>query len=457
MEAYEEFDRRQPGWIKVELQPQVLTRCWLSRERRRAEDNRPRVPGSVAAVAAPRVPLQIVSPSRRLDAALRLAAGPSSGTLSATLSYLCAQLSALCASPIASVYVLEDKDDLVLRGNHGFPDAVLGEVRLKVGQGITGTALESMRPMTVADSEVVEQFEYFPQLAEERYPAFLALPLLAGPRPRGVLVLQRETGPFSESDVLLAIAASRAVTAVLEAQHPQGANLLLHGAGNRRGRVLAAAQVVSRALPRRQRQAEDSSDDPHSDLINAFTAEREEIRVLADRARSALRERVRELEEAATVVEDARLQERAVEHLSAGLPPSLALERIAGEFARTLASHGPAARRAVDVEAFLGAVAHRYAGLEPGRVRRGELIVAVHLSALSALRGWASGAVGALCASPAEQATGVPVLTALGLPVASGVRQLFDAVGNGTRIALDSDSGEIYVNPTAAQAAAWRR
>src|SRR5205807_838041 len=83
------------------------------------------------------------------------------------------------------------------------------------------------------------------------------------------------------------------------------------------------------------------------------------------------------------------------------LPPSLALERIAAEFARTLASHGPAARRAVDVEAFLGAVAHRYAGLEPVRVRRGELIVAVHVSGLSALRAWASGAVGALCAGAA--------------------------------------------------------
>jgi phosphotransferase system, enzyme I, PtsP len=415
------------------------------------------LPARVESVAAPRVPLQIVSPTRRLDAALRLAAGPSAGTLSATLNYLCEQLSVLCGSPIASVYVLEDKDDLVLRGNHGFPAAVLGEVRLKVGQGITGTALETMRPMTVADAEVVEQFEYFPQLAEERYPAFLALPLLAGPRPRGVLVLQREAGPFAESDVLLATAASRSVTAVLEAQHPQGANLLLHGAGNRCGRVLAAAHVLSRALPRRQRASETSSDDPHTDLMNAFTAEREEIRALAERARSTLRERVRELEEAATVAEDARLQERAVEHLAAGLPPSLALERIAGEFARTLASHGPAARRAVDVEAFLGAVAHRYAGLEPGRVRRGELIVAVHLSGLSALRGWASGAVGALSAAASGDATGVPVLTALGLPVASGVRQLFDAVGNGTRVALDSDSGEVYVNPTAAQAAAWRR
>jgi phosphotransferase system enzyme I (PtsP) len=310
--------------------------------------------------------------------------------------------------------------------------------------------------MTVDDAALVEQFEYFPQLAEERYPAFLALPLLAGPRPRGVLVLQREAGPFSENDVLLAIAASRAVTAVLEAQHPQGANLLLHGAGNGRGRVIGVAQVLSRALPRRQRIA-DISDDPSSDLLNAFTAEREDLRALADRARSAAEGRVRELEEAATVIEDARLQERAIEHLNARLPPSLALERIAAEFARALASHGPAARRAIDVEAFLGAVAHRHAGMEPIPVRRGEIVAAVHLSGISALRAWASGAVGALVAGTAEESTGVPVLTALKVPVASGLRQLFDTVGNGTRVALDSDSGEVYVNPTAAQAASWRR
>src|SRR5262249_5509986 len=181
---------------------------------------------------------------------------------------------------------------------------------------------------------------------------------------------QREAGPFSEADVLLATAASRALTAVLEAQHPEGASLLLHGIGNRRGRVLGAAWVLSRALPRRQRAVAVASDDPHSDLLNAFTAEREEIRALADRARSSLRERVRELEEAATVVEDARLQERALEHLSAGLPPSLALERIAAEFARTLASHGPAAPRAAGVEAVPRAGAPPSARSEPPRGAR---------------------------------------------------------------------------------------
>jgi phosphotransferase system enzyme I (PtsP) len=408
-------------------------------------------------MATPRVSLRLLPPSRRLDAALRLAAGPGAGTLSASLNYLCAQLSDLCEAPIASVYVLEDREDLVLRGNHGFPEEVLGEVRLKVGQGITGTALETMRPMTVDDAGIVEQFEYFPQLAEERYPAFLALPLLAGSRPRGVLVLQREAGPFSEADVLLATAASRAVTTVLEGQHPTGANLLLHGTGNARGRVLATACVLSRALPRRQRASEVASEDPRSDLMNAFAAEREELRALLDRARSALREPARALDEVATLIEDVRLQERAAEHLHAGLTPSLALERIAAEFARALVNHGPVARRASDVEAFLGAVAHRYAGLEPVRVRRGELIVCVNLSGLSALRGWASGAVGAVCAGKAEDATGVPLLTALGLPVTCGLRQVFEAVGNGTRVALDSDAGDVYVNPTAAQAASWRR
>jgi phosphoenolpyruvate-protein kinase (PTS system EI component) len=154
---------------------------------------------------------------------------------------------------------------------------------------------------------------------------------------------------------------------------------------------------------------------------------------------------------------DARVEERAHEHLEAGVPPALALERIAAEVARSLGSAGPAARRAVDVEAFLGAVAHRLSGIEPQRVRRGELLVAVHLSGLAALRGWAAGATGAVCATPAADSTGAPLLTALGLPVVSAVRTIFEGASQGDRVALDAGTGEVIVNPSAAQAAAWRK
>ncbi len=141
---------------------------------------------------APRIPTEIVG-SARVDAALKFAAGADPSTpLPSSLRYLCELLSTLCAAPVASVYVLEGKDDLVLRGNHGFPAGAIGEVRLQVGQGITGTAVETLRPVTVDDAGLTAQFAHFPQLAEERYPAFLAVPLLAGARPRGALVLQRE-------------------------------------------------------------------------------------------------------------------------------------------------------------------------------------------------------------------------------------------------------------------------
>ena len=403
--------------------------------------------------APPRVPVQIVERSERVQAALRFAAGASAaGSLSAGLCHLCEQLAGMTGSPVASVYVLEADHELVLRGTFGFTRDAIGEVRMKVGQGITGTCVESMSPVTVNDARLSEQFEYFPQLAEERYPAFLAVPLLSGARPRGALVLQREAGPFTENDLICAIAATRALTALIDAQTPAGAHLILRGDGNKRGRALGVATLLSRALPRR-----DTRKASPEQLSGAFRAERDEVLQLADRARGAVAKASRELEEICTTLTDVRLEERAQEHVARYVPPSLALERIAGEVARSLAQHGPAARRGVDIEAFLGGVARRLSGIEPQRLRRGELVISVHLPGIVALRAWAAGATGAICATPREDSTGGALLTALKMPVVWGVRDIFESVSQGDRVAFDSDTGEVIVNPSAAQAAAWRR
>jgi GAF domain-containing protein len=179
--------------------------------------------GYTTRMDSPRVPALIIG-GPRVDAALKFAAGADpSGDLGTSLRYLCEVLSSLCNAPVASVYVLEGKDDLVLRGNFGFPARAIGEVRLTVGQGITGTAVETLRPVSVDDAGLTAQFAYFPQLAEERYPAFLAVPLLDGARPRGALVLQREQGPFTEADVLLALSCARTLAALLDGEHTQGA------------------------------------------------------------------------------------------------------------------------------------------------------------------------------------------------------------------------------------------
>jgi len=397
--------------------------------------------------------VQIVGRSERVQAALRFAAGASpDGSLSAGLCFLCQELAAMTGSPVASAYVLEGGGELVLRGTFGFTHDAIGEVRMKVGQGITGTCVETMSPVTVDDARLTEQFEYFPQLAEERYPAFLAIPLISSSSPRGALVLQREAGPFSESDIVLAISATRPFTALIDAQNPAGAHLILRGEGNGRGRSLGVATLLSRALPRR-----DTRKTTQEQLQAAFAAERAEAMQLAERARPALGGPCRELEEICTTLADVRLEERAQEHVAKYVPPSIALERIAAEVARSLAQHGPAARRGVDIEAFLGAVARRLAGIEPQRLRRGELVVSVHLPGLVALRAWTAGVTGAICATPRQDSTGGNLLTGLGMPVVWGVRDIFESVSQGDRVALDSDGGEVVINPSAAQAAAWRR
>jgi len=397
----------------------------------------------------------------RVEAALKFAAGVDPALpRAAALKQLCELLSTLCDAPVASIYVLEGKDDLVLRGNHGFPEAALGEVRLQVGQGITGTAVETLRPVAVDDAGLTAQFAYFPQLAEERYPAFLAVPLLAGARPRGALVLQREQGPFTEADLLLALACARPVAALLEGERTHGAQAQLTGEGNQQGRTLGMVHVLSRALARREgrvRLDTAARAEAAERLAKDFAAEKAELRELLERARLAVGQGARLPVELETVIEDERVVERACEHVEAGLSPSQALERIAAESARTLAGHGPLARRALEVEALANAVAHRHAGLSPDRVRRGELLVAVQIPALAALRGWGQGAVGALCVGSAGESPGIALFTALGLPAVSGLRTLFDRVGSGEKIALDASSGQVLVNPSATDAAAWRR
>ena len=89
-----------------------------------------------------------------------------------------------------------------------------------------------------------------------------------------------------------------------------------------------------------------------------------------------------------------------------------------------LLGEGKLLRRAIDVEAFLGAVAHRLSGIEPQRVRRGELLVSVHLPGLPALRAWSAGATGAVCAMAAGDSTGAALLGVLLLAVGfyAGIR-----------------------------------
>src|SRR4051794_2672535 len=127
------------------------------------------------------------------------------------------RIAAIVGADVASLYLLEgDGDELVMRGNVGFPERALGQVRLSVGEGITGTVIECMRPISVAIAQQHLGYRHFPELGEEQFPVFLAVPVMGKTGALGVLTVQRRGSvPWNDTDIELLVALSATIAAAV--------------------------------------------------------------------------------------------------------------------------------------------------------------------------------------------------------------------------------------------------
>ncbi|HVR02084.1 MAG TPA: GAF domain-containing protein, partial [Polyangia bacterium] len=156
---------------------------------------------------------------RSLDGIFRLieAAGQPR-PLAEVLARMCADVAAIAAADVVSVYVREAEGEVfTMRGNVGFPAESVGRVQLRQGEGITGFVAERLLPVSVAVADRDEHFKYIPGLGEERFPAMLAVPVVRAGAAAAVLVLQR--GPdreFTGDEVVLATALAAVISHALE-------------------------------------------------------------------------------------------------------------------------------------------------------------------------------------------------------------------------------------------------
>jgi uroporphyrinogen-III synthase len=98
--------------------------------------------------------------------------------------------SALVKCDSCFVYVVED-DDLVLRASKNPHAEVVDRLKLKIGQGITGWVAEHREPVAVSNNAYQDvRFKLFNELPEDRYEAFLSVPILSRGRAVGVINVQ---------------------------------------------------------------------------------------------------------------------------------------------------------------------------------------------------------------------------------------------------------------------------
>lgn len=396
--------------------------------------------------------------------------------LAEVLGALCAEVSAIVDAQVASIYVREG-DVLVMRANVGFPGLAIDQVRLAVGEGITGFAAEHMRPVTVTCAADDVHYKPVPGLGEEAFPIFLALPILVGRRAEAVLVLQRRLGkPFTDDEVVLATALATSFAYALERSRahgeeeedeaPRKAHLVGRplGGGSALGRAETSPTFEGlSALARARGLAEEGEGATRAERVTSALNElvRDLVRTKRELEPQLARWAVEQLASLFLVWEDQRFRELLAEHAAREANPVAAARELARVYARApydapVVDESSTAR-SVEVEALCLQLAARLVG-ERTPSQGSALLMTDRLPAITALvaamhRGSAVVVSGAL----PPRSLGAEVARAAGLATVSAVGGLFAWARVGDRLLVDGDDGLVRINPSAATIAKFRR
>ena len=102
------------------------------------------------------------------------------------------------------VYVLEG-EELVLRASKNPHSEVVDRLKMKMGQGITGWVAQHLEPVALGECAYSDaRFKLFNELPEDRFEAFLSVPVVSGGRVVGVINVQnRARHQFKEREIKL--------------------------------------------------------------------------------------------------------------------------------------------------------------------------------------------------------------------------------------------------------------
>ncbi len=124
-------------------------------------------------------------------------------SLDGFLQRIVEMISSHMRSEVCSIYIYyENTNQLVLRATKGLKLQAIGNVKMKLGEGLTGIALKELRPVCEKNASKTPGYRYFPDIGEEQYESFLAVPILRGTTRIGVVVIQNsQKNYFSEDDI----------------------------------------------------------------------------------------------------------------------------------------------------------------------------------------------------------------------------------------------------------------
>jgi phosphotransferase system enzyme I (PtsP) len=372
------------------------------------------------------------------------------------------RVAAVFRSDVCSLY-LREGDGLVMRGNVGFTTSALGEVRLGVGEGLVGMAVECLRPVSADIAPDHARFRSFSMLGEERFPAFLAVPVPGPHGSAGALVVQRRQDAYSASDVELLMALGGAIAPLLErarivasgpapTAHPRAAGtrrVTIPGRSLVAGRALGILSAVQRPSPRASTADAKASARDHSKALERALHACDAT--LDSHSRAAERRGMDAgfLTLSRTILDDGRLRERTLE-LAKGRGLGQALAQVAREATRAarITDVPLITERAMEMSELCDALRVMLVHEETPAVPKGAVWVGETVTVFELLLAARSHPAALVLSGPVPAGKVRSIVELIGVPAVCEAAGIYNWASDGDVALVDGDHGLVRVNPS---------
>ena len=125
--------------------------------------------------------------------------------LQATLDLITCKTAEVMGMDSCSIYLLDETGEyLTLQATTGLASKAVGRARLRLGEGLTGWAVQTGEPVGIADAARDPRFKYLPETQESIFQSLLAVPLVNQGRVIGAMNVQtRAYHQYSADEVEL--------------------------------------------------------------------------------------------------------------------------------------------------------------------------------------------------------------------------------------------------------------
>ncbi len=371
-------------------------------------------------------------------------------------------------SEVCSIYLYNpEKDELTLRATKGLNPESVGQVRLKLGQGLAGLALQEMRPICEATASQSPNYKFFPGIFEERYDAFLAVPIARGLSKMGVLVLQREASQcFTQPDIAaLETVASQLANIIENAQFlleihepPPATTTPPASLKFIKGKTAAEGYACAPALVLHKRRSLSALF--HQNFSRTYTAEDFRSAVAhTEKQLEQLQEQVEDrLSDAASLIFTAHLMilkdpdfiGKIVRQIELGVDAPVAIAEVASDYMRSFlaADNAYMREKANDIEDLaVRLVNNLIREGEETDAYRGHVIITNGLFPSDLLKLSSEGAVGIILVGGGVTSHISILARSLAMPMI--ITDVFELLNlpDGTPVLVDADVGTAYVDP----------